>query len=78
MQLTILQLRVLITGLKFEAKTGMKMTNRVNSSLIAKRFLGIPDKSRVKKEDLVKQLEQVLWYSTNYKEYKESKQETAA
>lgn len=60
MQLTLLQLKVLITGLKFEAKTGMKMTNKVNSSLIAKRFLGIPEKARTKKEVLVEQLERVL------------------
>lgn len=60
MQLTLLQLRVLITGLKFEAKTGMKMSGKVNSALIAKRFLGHPDKARIKKDVLVEELERVL------------------
>jgi hypothetical protein len=60
MDLSVFQLRILITGLKFEAKTGMKMSSKVNSSLIAKSFLGLPLNSRPKKEHLIAALEQVL------------------
>ena len=60
MQLTLLQLKVLITGLKFEAKTGMRMSGKVNSYAIAKSFLGLPKNSRPKKDELIEALQQVL------------------
>ena len=61
MDLTMFQLKLLILGLRFEAKTGMLMTSptKVNSAKMAKEFLGIPIKKRIPKADLADMLQKV-------------------
>lgn len=45
-ELTLFQAKFLLIGLKFEAKTGMKMSGKVNSKQIAASALGLPSRSK--------------------------------
>jgi hypothetical protein len=56
--LNLLQARLLVTGLKFEAKTGMKMSGKVNSKRIAAQALGLPTRSTY--EVLISGLEEAI------------------
>jgi hypothetical protein len=60
MDLSMLQLRLLIIGLRFEKKTGMLMTSpsKANSAKIAKAFLGLPVNKKIDKGVLADMLEQ--------------------
>lgn len=58
--MTLLQLKVALTGLKFEAKTGMKMTNKVNTYRWVATALGYPVKARPKVTVLIAELEALI------------------
>jgi len=58
--MTLFQAKMLLTGLKFEAKTGMKMTSKVNTYRIAADILGYPKNSRPSKEQLIRELEAAI------------------
>lgn len=45
-QLNLFQAKMLLIGLKFEGKTGMKMTSKVNSKKLAADLLGLPVRSK--------------------------------
>ena len=45
-EISLLQAKILLSGLKFEAKTGMKMSRHVNSKQIAASALGLSPRSK--------------------------------
>ena len=55
--MTLLQAQVALTGLKLQAKTGMKLTNKVNVYRMVANALGYPSKSRPSLPTLIQQLE---------------------
>ena len=58
--MTLLQLKVLLIGLKFEARSGMKMTSKVNTYRLAASVLGYPVKARPAKAELIEGLERLV------------------
>lgn len=56
--LTLFQAKMLVIGLKFELKSGLKMSGKVNSKRIAAQALGLP--TRTKTEVLIESLENVI------------------
>lgn len=55
--MTLFQARIALIGLRFEAKTGMKMTGKVNTYRMVADALGYPKKARPSKEQLIQELE---------------------
>lgn len=44
--MTLFQARLALIGLKFEAKTGMKMSSKVNTKKLVAEALGLPVKTK--------------------------------
>lgn len=61
--MTLFQARIALIGLKFEAKTGMKMTGKVNTYRLVATALGYPKSARPSKETLIERLEQSIAYT---------------
>ena len=55
--MTLFQARIALIGLRFEARSGMKMTNKVNTYRMVADALGYPKKARPSKEELIQNLE---------------------
>jgi hypothetical protein len=55
--MTLLQATVALSGLKLQAKTGMKLTNKVNIYRMVANALGYPSKSRPSLQELIANLE---------------------
>jgi hypothetical protein len=58
--MTLLQAQVALSGLKLQAKTGMKLTNKVNIYRMVANALGYPSNSRPSIPTLIEQLEQAI------------------
>lgn len=58
--MTLLQAQVALSGLKLQARTGMKLTNKVNVYRFVADALGYPSKSRPSIPTLIQQLEQAI------------------
>lgn len=58
--MTLLQAQVALSGLKLQAKTGMKLTNKVNVYRMVANSLGYPRNSRPSIATLITQLEQAI------------------
>ena len=58
--MTLLQAQVALSGLKLQARTGMKLTNKVNVYRFVADALGYPSKSRPSLDVLIQQLEQAI------------------
>lgn len=58
--MTLLQANVALMGLKLQAKTGMKLTNKANIYRMVADTLGYPSKSRPSIPTLIQQLEQAI------------------
>ena len=58
--MTLLQANVALMGLKLQARTGMKLTNKVNVYRMVATALGYPSKSRPSIPTLIEQLEQAI------------------
>jgi hypothetical protein len=58
--MTLFQARIALIGLRFEAKTGMKMTGKVNTYRMVANALGYSKKARPSKEELIQNLELVI------------------
>jgi len=59
-EVTMLQLHVALIGLRFEAKTGMKMSGKVNTYRWVADVLGYPSKARPTKAELIANLEEFI------------------
>ena len=55
--MTLFQARIALIGLRAEARTGLKMTNKVNTYRLVADALGYPKKARPSKEQLIQELE---------------------
>ena len=55
--MNLLQATVALSGLKLQAKTGMKLTNKVNVYRMVANALGYPSKSRPSLQELIANLE---------------------
>jgi len=55
--MTLFQARIALIGLRFEAKTGLKMTNKVNTYRLVANALGYPKNARPSKQELIQNLE---------------------
>ena len=58
--MTLLQANVALMGLKLQAKTGMKLTNKANIYRMVANALGYPSNSRPSLPTLIQQLEQAI------------------
>jgi hypothetical protein len=58
--MTLFQAKIALTGLKFELKTGMKMSSKVNTYRIVATALGYPKNARPSKEQLIRELEAAI------------------
>lgn len=57
---TMIQLHTALIGLRFEARTGMKVSRHVSAYQWTKNLFGYPPKSRPNKEMLVRALEGLI------------------
>ena len=55
--MTLFQARIALIGLRAEARTGLKMTSKVNTYRMVADALGYPKKARPSKEQLIQELE---------------------
>jgi len=55
--MTLLQAQLALSGLKLQARTGMKLTNKVNVYRMVANTLGYPSKSRPSLQELIANLE---------------------
>lgn len=58
--MTLFQAKLALIGLRFEAKTGMKMTSKVNTYRMVATALGYPKNARPSKEQLITELEAAI------------------
>jgi hypothetical protein len=58
--MTLFQAKLALIGLRFEAKTGMKMTSKVNTYRMVATALGYPKNARPNKEQLIIELEAAI------------------
>lgn len=58
--MTLFQAKIALTGLKFQARTGMKMTSKVNTYRLVATALGYPAKARPSLEQLIRELEAAI------------------
>jgi hypothetical protein len=59
--LSLMQARMLVIGLEFEKKTGMKMSGKVNSKRIAAEALGLPTRTKI--DVLIAGLKEAIRYT---------------
>lgn len=57
---TMIQLKTALIGLKFEAKTGMKVSRYISAYAWVKNLFNYPPKSRPNKQMLIQQLESLI------------------
>jgi hypothetical protein len=60
MKVTMLQLKMALTGLRFEARTGIKMTAKVNTYRWVADVLGYPRNAKPSKQTLILELEALI------------------
>jgi hypothetical protein len=60
MKVTMLQLKMALMGLKFEARTGMKMSAKVNTYRWVADVLGYPRNVKPSKQTLILELEHLI------------------
>ena len=72
--MTLFQARIALIGLQFEAKTGMKMTSKVNTYRMVADALGYPKRSRPSKEELIENLQLAIAETEAQQKYEQQPQ----
>jgi len=58
--MTLFQAKIALIALRFEAKSGMKMSSKVNTYRKVADVLGYPKNARPSKEQLIRELEAAI------------------
>lgn len=58
--MTLFQAKMALIALKFEVKSGMKMSGKVNTYRMVADILGYPKNARPNKEQLINELEMAI------------------